>query len=157
MIRAIAESDLPAIQRLRREALATDPLAFTAAVDSPITVSDPREAAVFAAFDGDTPIGMVGVYRNKGAKIHHRAEIWGFFVQPAARGRGVGRRLMKAAIAHAKTWEGVIQVQLGVSHTAPAAKHLYESLGFKVWGLEPRALLWQGTPVDEYHLTLKFD
>jgi ribosomal protein S18 acetylase RimI-like enzyme len=155
LVRRINEADLPAVQKLRREALAADPLAFTASADSPIVLSE--DAAVFAAFDSDAPVGMVGVYLQKSAKLRHRAEIWGFFVQPSARGRGLGRKLMEAAIAHARTWNGVVQVQLGVSHTAVAAKQLYESLGFKEWGLEPRALLWQGTAVDEYHLTLRFD
>jgi ribosomal protein S18 acetylase RimI-like enzyme len=154
-VRAITTDDLPAVQQLRREALATDPLAFTASTDSPIALSD--DAAVFAAFDGGVPVGMVGVYRQKSDKQRHRGEIWGFFVQPAFRGRGLGRQLMEAVIAHARDWNGVVQVQLGVSHTAPAAKQLYENLGFKVWGLEPRALLWQGTAVDEYHFTLTFD
>ena len=43
---------------------------------------------------------------------------------------------------------------LSVTETSVAAKALYESLGFRVWGREPAAHGWDGTFRDEFHLIL---
>jgi RimJ/RimL family protein N-acetyltransferase len=52
---------------------------------------------------------------------------------------------------------GVVQVMLSVSETSPAARHLYESLGFRLWGIEPRSLRHEGRVADEHHLALRLD
>jgi ribosomal protein S18 acetylase RimI-like enzyme len=51
------------------------------------------------------------------------------YVVPALRGRGIGRTLMEAAIAHARA-EGADYIDLGTSDDDHAARGLYESLGF---------------------------
>ena len=166
-VRAITSADIPAVQRVRLDALRTNPLSFTAAPGNDIVadtarltqmISDASTATIFAAFDDDdNAMGMVGLRRLTGAKTRHRAEIWGFFVQPDARGRGIGKSLMQAAIAHARSWDGLLQIQLAVGDIAPDAKRLYGSLGFKEWGREPRALLVDGRAVEEHHMTLFLD
>jgi RimJ/RimL family protein N-acetyltransferase len=97
---------------------------------------------------------MVGVLRQTRQKISHRAQVWGMFVRPSYRGRGVGGELLDAAMHHARSWSGVRQLHLSVTSSAPAAGRLYERAGFTVWGCEPQALAWNGTFVDEYHLVL---
>ena len=162
-IRAITADDIPTVQSLRLDALRLNPLSFTASAGNDIVgdtarltqlISDSSSAAIFAAFDGDVAVAMVGLRRLTNPKTRHRAEIWGFFVQPDARRGGVGRALMEAAIAHARSWAGLLQVQLAVGDIAPDAKRLYERLGFKEWGREPRALLVDGRAVEEHHMTL---
>jgi RimJ/RimL family protein N-acetyltransferase len=151
------------MQALRREALALDPLAFLATEEDDFaldrafverSISRPDGDAIFAAFVAETPVGMVGVVRQTRRKIAHRAQVWGMFVRPAYRGRGLGAELLAAAVGHARSWSGVQQVQLSVTSSAPAARRLYERAGFRVWGREPRALAWNGTVVDEDHLVL---
>jgi ribosomal protein S18 acetylase RimI-like enzyme len=51
------------------------------------------------------------------------------YVVPNSRGRGLGRRLMEAAIEFART-RGADYMDLGTSETDVAARALYESLGF---------------------------
>ncbi len=51
------------------------------------------------------------------------------YVVPDQRGRGAGRRLLEAAIEHART-RGAGYMDLGTSETDVAARALYESLGF---------------------------
>ena len=157
---------IPAMQVLRREALASDPLAFGATVEDDValdtafatrSLSDPSSAAIFAAFVSGTAVGMVGLARMPREKVKHRALVWGMFVQPGHRGRGVGAALLDAALDHARSWSGVRQVHLSVTASAPGARRLYERAGFVVWGREPRALGWNGTFVDEYHLVLALD
>jgi RimJ/RimL family protein N-acetyltransferase len=62
--------------------------------------------------------------------------------------------MLDAAIAHARTWDGVEMVHLSVSERAQPARRLYESAGFREWGREPRAVQWQGEFADEFHMAL---
>src|SRR5207247_8398658 len=110
---------------------------------------------VFGQFDGADLIGMIGLIRASKVKQRHKATIWGMYVTPRARNKGVGRALLEAAIEHARGW-GLGQLQLSVTEAAPHAKRLYETAGFQPWGQEPRALHWKGRFVDEYHLVLEF-
>jgi RimJ/RimL family protein N-acetyltransferase len=163
IIARLQVDQIPAMQALRREALTSDPLAFGATVDDDLaldtayaerSLADPSSAAIFAAFVARAPAGMVGLVRMPREKIKHRALVWGMFVQPGYRGRGVGAELLGAAVAHARSWDGVRQVHLSVTTSSPGAQRLYERAGFVVWGREPHALAWNGTIVDEHHLVL---
>ena len=51
------------------------------------------------------------------------------YVAPGRRGRGLGRELLRAAIAHARR-RGAAYMELGTSEADVAARGLYESLGF---------------------------
>ena len=70
------------------------------------------------------------------------------------RRRGAGSRLLQAAIGQARSWPGVTQVHLSVSTVANEARRIYEGHGFRVWGVEPRALCWEGLAADEIHMIL---
>ena len=59
----------------------------------------------------------------------------GIFVDPCARGQGVGTALLKAVLAEAAA-RGLAQVQLDVIDTNPRAKALYERVGFVATGTE---------------------
>jgi RimJ/RimL family protein N-acetyltransferase len=164
IVRRLAVDEVAAMQALRREALASEPLAFGATAEDDLaldtahaerSLGDPATAAIFAAFVSGAPVAMVGVVRLTREKVEHRALVWGMFVQPAHRGHGVGALVLEAAVNHARGWSGVRQVHLSVTAASPAARRLYERAGFVVWGREPRALGWQGTFIDEYHLVLE--
>jgi RimJ/RimL family protein N-acetyltransferase len=166
IVRRLAVDDIPAMQALRREALTSEPLAFGATVEDDLaldtaharrSLADPTTAAIFAAFAAHAPVAMVGLVRMPREKIKHRALVWGMFVQPAYRGHGVGAGVLGAALDHAHGWVGVRQVHLSVTSASPGARRLYERAGFVVWGREPRALGWDGTFVDEYHLVLELE
>lgn len=150
---------------LRREMLADSPFAFSSSPGDDIgcnveemrrRLAPDREDAVFGAFAPDL-VGAVGVVRERHLKERHKATIWGMYVRPASRRAGLGRRLLAAAIAHARSLPGVRQVHLGVNERAPAARALYESMGFRVWGTEPRGISHGGEFADEHHMVLRFD
>lgn len=98
---------------------------------------------------------MVGIVRETGLKERHKARIWGVYVNPSVRRNGIARGLLEAAIDFARGWPEVDQIHLAVAEPAAAARLLYLSLGFCVWGREPRALSWQGEFIDEEHLVLR--
>lgn len=88
-------------------------------------------------------------------KARHRALLWGMYVTPAARGRGVGAAILRAAIDCARSWAGIVQVHLSVTEASKEASRLYTSAGFREWGVEPRALHWDGRFIAEHHMVLE--
>ncbi|WP_447036973.1 N-acetyltransferase family protein [Streptomyces sp. DSM 118878] len=78
----------------------------------------------------------------------HVRQIQGFLVAEEARGRGVGRRMMRAALDRARG-QGARRVTLRVlGHNTPARK-LYEAEGFVVEGVLPGEFLLEGEYVDD--------
>ncbi len=162
-LRALRPDDAPAVVALRREALETKPFAFGATVaddkglqlDSVRVVLADPDQAIFGGFEGGVLVGMAGLRREAGAKRNHRCSVWGVYVTPRARRRGIARALLVAAIEHARGWAGVEQVNLGVTPEAEGARRMYASLGFTEWGRAPRAHRWEGRYVDMIHMALE--
>ena len=166
-IRALGEADVAIYWPLRLEALRTDPEAFGSDYEEsrqrPLTAvaerlrDDGASQFTLGAFDGDRLIGTVTFQRESRRKTQHKGWIQGMYVTPSARGRGVGRALMEAAIARARTGPGLEQIQLGVVATNVAAHRLYLSLGFQVYGTEPHALKIAAQRFDEDLMVLFAD
>jgi ribosomal protein S18 acetylase RimI-like enzyme len=165
-IRLFTAQDAQALWNLRMLALETDPWSF---VDSPeelraISVqefatrlrADHAENFIVGAFEQQTAVGMVGCYQEVPLKRRHKAWIWGVFVKPAARGRGIAKLLMEAAIERTKTIGGIEMVMLTVSVDQPAPRKLYESLGFRSIGVEPKGIKIGNQAHDEEHMVLEF-
>ena len=81
--------------------------------------------AVFVGGDFD---GMAGVYLEQ-----LQPRLWGMWVAPSARGRGLGRALTEAVIGWARD-RSFTRLRLGVTAAAPDALRLYERLGFAATG-----------------------
>ncbi|MFI5682483.1 GNAT family N-acetyltransferase [Streptomyces sp. NPDC051636] len=78
----------------------------------------------------------------------HVRQIQGLAVAGEARGRGVGRALVRAAVEEARR-RGARRITLRVlGHNTPARK-LYESEGFVVEGVLPEEFLLAGEYVDD--------
>ena len=165
IIRKLTPEDAEAFVALRHEMLTDNPLAFGSSPEDDRVgdVGKVREIlgggahhVIFGAFAPDLA-GCVGVACASQRKAAHIAMVWGMYVSPRQRRKGIARRLLDSAIAHARTQEGVRQVQLGVSDVTPGARALYEAAGFVRWGTEPRATQYEGRFVDEHHLVLRLD
>ena len=163
MIRQLDPNDAEAWSSIRREMLERNPLAFGASIpDEPEVLletarqrlTERAESAVLGAFDSSRLVGTVGVKRHEGLKERHKAFIWGMYVSETHRGRGLGSLLLREAIDRARSWDGLEQVHLTVSEVAIEARRMYERHGFRAWGREPRALLWEGRAADEHHMVL---
>jgi len=79
-------------------------------------------------------VGVAGFYRLSGDKLAHRGSVWGVYVDPAYRGRGVARSLMLKVMEHGRGQ--VEQVQLAVVDDNAPALALHRRLGFVSYGLE---------------------
>jgi ribosomal protein S18 acetylase RimI-like enzyme len=78
----------------------------------------------------------------------HVLQIQGLAVAEEARGRGLGRALIRAAVTEARR-RGARRLSLRVlGHNAPA-RALYESEGFAVEGVQPEEFLLDGAYVDD--------
>jgi ribosomal protein S18 acetylase RimI-like enzyme len=158
-IRPLTRADGPAFRALRLEGLTEASAAFSAAYDDEILRGDEEFAAripaappsaIFGAFDGTALVAMTGLTVHAGAKERHKGMVWGVYVAPAGRGRGLAKRLMQAVIAHARTVEGLELLQLGVGVYNEPARALYGAMGFAVYGVERHALkLPDGRYIDE--------
>ncbi len=157
-IRPLEPGDIAAFHALRLRALREHPEAFGQHADEMGTVEEfaARQRSnphgfVLGAFEDDALVGTVGVNREAACKVRHRAFIWGMYVRPESAGRGVGRALVERALAEVRaTMPGVELVTLKVVTRNERAGALYRSMGFEVYGVEPRAIrLDDGTFLDD--------
>lgn len=160
-VRPLGEPDLHAYAALRREMLADSPWSFSSSPEIDVGCDPARHAqrlaepgqALFGGFDNaGSLIGSLGLRRETNPKMAHRAFIWGVYVQPAHRRRGVADALVRVALEYARTLPGLAWVGLTVSERAPGARRLYERHGFIAWGTEPDALRVDGISVHETHM-----
>lgn len=166
-VRRLTSADLDAFQVLRLRGLRESPEAFGSTyeeeVDRPLETVAARlggdeDSAVFGAFGDDGAlVGMGGVHREGKRKARHRAGIWGMYVVPEARGRGLGRAILQALVDHARTLEGVGRLELGVEATNAAARALYQSFGFTTYGVQPDAYRAEGRSWDTELMTMALE
>jgi RimJ/RimL family protein N-acetyltransferase len=157
-IRLLEPADAQIFQAVRLRGLLEEPTAFVSdhseEVDRPIGDVAARlipleGAAVFGAFVEGVLAGITGVQTEKSERLQHKAWVWGVYVQPEFRGKGLARALIIAAMEHAFEWPGVLQLNLGVNATNTAARRLYESLGFVEFSFEKQFMIVNGEPHDE--------
>lgn len=162
-VRRLTPLDAQAFQGLRLAALRDTPSAFASSYeeekDFPLATVQGRLApradrAAFGAYLDDTRVGMVVLGRADPKKVRHKALIWSMYVAPHARGRGIGRALVREAVSLARSVPEFRQVNVGVNAGNAVAIRLYASLGFRPYALEPAALLVDGELHDELHMLL---
>ncbi len=166
-IRRFEVKDAKALWKLRMAALEVEPWAFAESVEELQQISVEEYGRriesgaevnfVIGAFEADVAVGMCGFYREAHAKRRHKGHLWGVFVALEARGKGLGRTLVVRAVETARSLPDLRSLHLTVSITQGAARQLYRRLGFRVYGVEPRALGIDGKFVDEEHMVLDLD
>ncbi|WP_426751608.1 GNAT family N-acetyltransferase [Myxococcus sp. Y35] len=161
-LRRLQPDDVEVFRALRLRGLQDSPEAFAASLEEDAAL--PLDAlrgwlsgtsqCVLGAFDGEHLVGVLGLKREARAKLAHKAVVWGMYVVPEARSRGVGRRLLSALIEEARKMGGIQCLLLGVAVGNAPAHALYRSMGFRTYGVEPHALRVGETFVDEELMVL---
>jgi RimJ/RimL family protein N-acetyltransferase len=165
-VRILTEADAEAFWNIRLRALRDNPESFGASYEEILERGiagivqglrkrgSPYDDVTFGAFDGKTLTGIAGFRREEEPKKRHKAIIWGMYVPHEVRGKGIGKQLLEAAIAHAKTLPQLERINLAVVLTNREARHLFISLGFETYGLERQALKFHDRYFDQELMTL---
>ena len=69
-------------------------------------------------------------------KTTHKVNVFGLYVAPEFRGKGIGKALMLELIRRAKLRDEVEKINLAVISENETAKNLYKLIGFEVFGAE---------------------
>jgi RimJ/RimL family protein N-acetyltransferase len=108
---------------------------------------------ILGAFAPDGSIGgMIGFTSENRLKTRHKCHLWGLFVRPEYRGKGLATQLIQSVLDTAQNVLDIEQVQLTVSTQNEASYGLYLRLGFTVFGTELHAMKIGSSYVDEYHM-----
>jgi ribosomal protein S18 acetylase RimI-like enzyme len=102
--------------------------------------NEPPAEIVLGAFQHELLAGVVGLSFESREKARHKATLFGMYVASPFRNRGLGRRLVEAALTLAKARPAVKLVQLTVTQGNAAARRTYEQCGFVEFGIEPLAV-----------------
>ena len=161
-IRPLTAHDAAAFRRIRLQAISDSPSAVwptyeeeagrtVEEIEARIRKTDIQ--VVFGAFIDAELVGIAGLRREPLEQVKHKAVLWGVFISPDRRREGLARKLFSSVLSFARE-EGVLQIQLCVNAENDRARRLYRSLGFKPFGLEPRAMRIGDRYFDEEHMVL---
>jgi ribosomal protein S18 acetylase RimI-like enzyme len=157
-IRQPTLADAESFRELRLEGLRLNPEAFGSTYefekDQPVTryTGWLTNSTVFGAFQNSHLIGTASFTQLSGLKDSHKGLLRAMYVRPTHRRSGAGRQLVQAVIETAR--QKVEQVQLSVVSDNQPAIRLYQTLGFRQYGLEKNALKHNGTYSDEILMSL---
>lgn len=164
-VRSLEPSEAELLHSFRLRGLEESPEAFGATYEEDLALSAeavrgilPRPEGDFmlGAFDEEGRlVGVAGFSRGKRVKLRHRGGVWGMYVAPEARGRGVGAALLSALVERAKNMDGLELITLDVVTVNEAARRLYLSQGFRTYALEPKAMKMGGVYYDLEHMMLE--
>jgi len=110
--------------------------------------------AMFGAFDKERLIGITGFNRMARQRAMHRGEIVQVYVDSNYRGQNTGEKLIRHVLEYAFRLNGIEQIQLSVIAGNQTAIKLYEKLGFRTFGVQPRYFKVENTYMDQYFMQL---
>ena len=161
-IRRLTPADAPAYRALRLRGLDEHPDAFTSSADAEAaqTAVGDRSAdrAGQSGSGSSAPSSATrspawsGIAREPRAKNRHKAAVFGMYVAPDFGRRGIGRALLRHVVAAAEREAGLEQLVLTVTSSNDPARLLYESEGFRSFGIEPRAIRVGDVYFDKNHM-----
>jgi RimJ/RimL family protein N-acetyltransferase len=107
---------------------------------------------VLGAFEEGRLAGIVGLAFEPREKARHKVTLFGMYVTARVRQRGLGYKLVQAALVEAQDHAGVRLIQLTVTAGNAAAFNLYQRCGFVQFGLEPMAVRVGEDYFDKLHM-----
>ncbi|MBW3494436.1 MULTISPECIES: GNAT family N-acetyltransferase [Bacillus] len=164
MIRLLTKEDAEKYWDLRLQALQVNPEAFVTTYEEAIRQENPIKrvesnltattSCTFGAFNEENHlVGVVTLLTEERAAYKHKGHIVAMYVDAQNRRNGLARELITNAIQRAREIK-LEQLNLGVVSTNEPAKKLYESMGFKTYGIEKRATKMNGVYSDFEYMVL---
>lgn len=163
-IKQLKEDDWREFSQIRLKALRTDPLVFGSnfKTESKMREDEWRswlqsdDVAIFLIYEDETPIGVtcISVWRDDPRK--KTALLWGSWLEPRTRRRGLSKLMYQARIDWAKNHPLIERII--VSHRASniASKYANQKHGFKFTGTHEK--VWADGAVEDdvcYELYIK--
>lgn len=154
-VRQLHPVDQPQWRALRLDALQRYPEAFLTTHAEQMARSDTEDATMlaqgnwFGLFFDEEMIGQGAMIPVSYAAGRHRAEIGGVYITPDNHGAGAAGALLDGLVEAAKA-KGIKQLELSVAANNPRAIRFYERNGFERYGTQPRAIILDGTPQDDF-------
>ncbi len=155
-IKQLQKEDAQAYKAIRLEMLEDTPEAFGDTYEEANAANlkfyEDRIIAnpLFGAFSSSKLIGTAGWFVTDRSKVRHKAFLWGVYITPEERGRGLSFELTQAVLDSLPNDIDLIQTCVVVGNK-PAQK-TYEKAGFIQWAVEEKALKIDGQYYDEVHM-----
>ena len=156
MLRDLTHGDWPDVARIYEAGLATGVASFETVVPA-WEVWDAAHLDVLrsVAVAEDTVVGWTAVTPVSARECYRGVVEHSVYVEPAARGRGVGSALLRRLVADAPR-HGIWTIQTSIMAGNAASLALHESVGFRVVGRRERIAqrdgLWHDTILLEYRI-----
>jgi ribosomal protein S18 acetylase RimI-like enzyme len=135
-------------------ALKEDPQAFGDSYADKIIAPDEswkknlQDTMLFATNETDL-VGMLGIWQSAQDKENKTANVFGVYVVPEYRGKGISKMLMQSLLNELKVNPNITKLKLTVNKDQLAAVKLYQGFGFEIKSQE-KARLGDGNYYDEY-------
>ena len=163
-IRLLEEIDMPQFWTLWVRALRDHPTAFGAsyAWAKEVSAEQAQEILrqirsaggfILGALDQQRPIGWVSFTRQQSEKFRHKGDMGAIYVVPEARGRGIAKTMLTTALERIQEMADVALITLSVNNENLSARRLYETCGFRAYGIEPMGISVDGQYFDLLHMT----
>lgn len=158
-VKYFLEKDWAAWKEIRLEALRVQPDSFGSSYEEEALYQEHdwqkfiNENVILGAFLNGELVGCGGFFVFKFLKMKHKGVMFGLYVKPKARNKGVASKIIRMIINHAKN--SVTLLYCSVVTTNQAALKLYQKYGFKIYGTELKALKIENVYFDEYQLALE--
>jgi len=94
-------------------------------------LADPETVGIFGVFDGGALIGMTGIALLRDDPVRETAKLWGSWIIPAARGRGVSVPMYQARLAWARRHPAVRRVIVSHRQSNLASMRANQKHGFQ--------------------------
>jgi len=149
-------------KKIRLEALKNEPSSFGMSYEEELKLSDDQwkeklqkyndenYSIMLFAKDKANLVGMIGAYWVDIEKVKHIGNIFGVYVNPKYRGKGIGKLLMKEILKKLDKMPLIKKIKLGVVTQQIPALRLYEKYGFNKVGKYEKELRVGDEYYDEY-------
>lgn len=163
-IRKIAEPDWQTFREIRLNALESDPKVFGSNYGKEVNKSEQdwkdwtgaKYQAIFFVCDDEKPIGMTGIFIPQDTVEKSKAVLWGSWLAPEYRRKGLSELMYKARIDWAKQQPEIRRIEVSHRESNLASKYANQKHGFKFIKEEDR--VWHdGTTEKDVIYELKIE
>jgi RimJ/RimL family protein N-acetyltransferase len=160
-VRKLNSEDWRVFSEIRLLALKSDPKVFGSTFDREAKFTedewrdslDNPDSAVFVVFDEEGPVGTTGVALDRNDPSRKTALLWGSWLRPDARRKGLSRLLYEARIGWARSRPGVERIIVSHRESNVASKFANQKFGFV--GTHTTEKIWNdGVAEKEFHYEL---